>query len=292
VLAVVAGFAIGGSGSKSKGSAATLPQSASASAVQLSFPAGWKRVAGAPAIRGLDFTDPLVLEGGAAAPGRLTAGEVDATGATLLPAALHAGRGQAVSLGGLQALRYRAVRAPGSSTPMTVYAVPTTSGVATIACSPGATGAAAFLRTCDQVAGTLRLIGVKAYPLGPSSAHARALTRELSALKTRRAGAERALAAAGTPKAQAAAAATLAGYYRTASRRLDRLAVTPYAKAAHGRVVFALRSIGDAYAAAASAARSGDGAAYARARTDVRHGGQALGRALAALKALGYTVSA
>ena len=65
---------------------------------------------------------------------------VDATGPTLLPASFRARlsgqpEGDPVALGDLDALRYEGLQPKGASRPVTVYAVPTTDGVATVTCS-------------------------------------------------------------------------------------------------------------------------------------------------------------
>jgi hypothetical protein len=299
-LLAVAGFVIGHSGSSSddeSGSGPALTQSASAGSVELSFPAAWRRVTDTPDVPGTTFADPMVLANPAG--GRMTAGTVgEASGPSLLPDGLlerlGAGapkRGEPVALGGAQAFRYKALGVKGAARPLTIYTAPTTAGVVTMACSPPPVEPAAYLATCERVAGTLRLLGAKPYPLGPDSAHAKALTKELVALRARRAPAERILARARTPAAQARAAAALATAYAASARRLGGLEVSPYAKKANVGLVTALDRTAKAYAAAARAARSGDRAAYLRARATLRRASGTLTRALAQLRDLGYATS-
>ena len=55
----------------------------SAGNIELSFPTGWQHLANAPTIPGLTFSQPLALGNGSAQ--RLIAGQVSASGPTLLP---------------------------------------------------------------------------------------------------------------------------------------------------------------------------------------------------------------
>ncbi len=88
VVAVILGLLLGG-GSSSSGT--SFGNSASAGSVELSFPSSWQHLANAPAIPGIAFSQPLALaQGGATASGsaqRLVAGQVSATGPSLLPSA-------------------------------------------------------------------------------------------------------------------------------------------------------------------------------------------------------------
>ena len=120
VLALVAGLLLGGG---SSGSGTAFTDSASAGYVELSFPSSWQRLGSAPTVPGLTFSQPLALSTGPAAGAsgtysassgqRLLAGEVDASGPSLLPAAFTATLDRAlpkpepVRLGAYQAYRYR-----------------------------------------------------------------------------------------------------------------------------------------------------------------------------------------
>ena len=288
VALAVVGYLVGhGGSSKSSASGPALTQSASAGGVGISFPGAWRRVSENPSVGDVQFRDPMVIAG---TGGRMTAGTVDATGPRLLPDSVKGGRGEPVSLGDLQALRYRGLSVGGK--PMTLYVVPTSAGVATLACAPPAGALAArFLQTCERAAGTLHLFTVKPFPLGPSEAHAKALDRELNALAAKKTAGERALAAAKLPDAQANATAALQAAYRDASRKVNALEVTPFAAGANGRLAFALGRVADAYGYAAKTLRAGNRARYAKAQVRLRNAAAALGRAKAALVALGYRVS-
>jgi hypothetical protein len=294
VLAVVGGLLAGRSGSEESGP--DLSQSASAGSVLLSFPGAWTRLSAVPRIPGMTFSDPLALAPAGGKGGQLVAGSVDATGPTLLPAALLARLDRSptpndpVRLGALQAYRYKALRPKGVNGTLTVFATPTTSGVATVACVTPPAAKASFPTDCERVAATLRLAGAKPYSLGPSDAYAATLRRTISRLDAASAPAARRLKSADTPAAQASAADALADAYRGASRRLARVSVSPVVEGANSRIAAALSRIARGYTSAASAARAGDTAGYEAAGRAVSRAGVALGRAFDGLKTLGYTL--
>ncbi len=287
VLAVI-GFLVAPS-SKHASRSSTLPNSASGGGVELGFPSGWRHVAAAPAVPGLKLTDMVAL-GGPAAGASIVAGTTDATGPTLLPAAFLARlqatpRGVPVKLGSVTAYRYTGL-APGSPAQrLTVYAVPTDRGVVTLAC----VGAAAVASPdCETIASSMRLQGLNAYPLGPSSAYAQALGGAIGRLNTAAAGARSRLAAAKTPAGQASAAAALATAYDTAAAAVRKITVSPADSAANAAIGKALTTTGAGYSALSAAARRRDRAAYQRAAAAVKTDEAAVTSALDALHDLGY----
>jgi serine/threonine protein kinase len=273
-------------------SAPSLSSSAANDAVALSFPATWSRADRAPAIDGLDLARPVAVTAGARGAG-VVAGRTTATGPTLLPAAFVRqlpGRPAAerVRLGELQALRYRDLRPNGSATALTVFAVPTTRGVATVACHTPAAAAAAFRADCERVAASLKLSGAKPYGLGPQEPYARGVDRALTALAAARGRDRRALASARTQGGQAKLAGALARDHDRAGTALARLAVSPADARAHAALVAAVRRSRDGYARMARAARRHDAKGFAAGERAVRDGDERLRTALAALKDLGY----
>jgi hypothetical protein len=294
VAALAGGFVVGHAGSKT--SSAGFANSASAGDLELSFPSTWRRPSSPLAPPGLTLSQPLGLVAARSA-GSLVAGmATDAAGPTLLPAAFTTqlqgappAPHDAVLLGGLQAYRYAGLHLKGSSDALTVYVVPTSAGVASIACR-ASPPAAATLASCERIAATLRLSGASAYPLGPSAAYARVLNDQLARLRAGAGAAATALQAARTPTAQAAAATKLSQAYAQASGGLARATTNPTVRDANAQLAGALAEIATAYSTAASAARSGDGARYGAAVTAVRRGVGALHRAQRSLGALGYDV--
>jgi hypothetical protein len=296
VLAAVVGFLLGGG---SGGSGEAFSDSASAGSIELSFPAGWQHLASVPAIPGLALSQPLALAQGGGATGasaqRLVAGGVSAAGPSLLPGAFAAAlngalpRPEPVQLGTLQAYRYSGLSLHGLPGSLTLYAVPTSSGVATVAClSPSA---AAPATQCAQIAATLKLNGATPFGLGPSTQYASALGTTLATLHSAADAGTARLRAASNASAQAAAAAQLAAAYSAASRALGRLSVSPAVQSVNASIAGSLAAIGRDYASLAAAARAGDEAVYARAQRAIAGDRARAASALAALRQAGYSVT-
>jgi serine/threonine protein kinase len=295
VLAVAAGLLVGDRESSTPAPSRPAPRLASSAgndALALRFPEPWRQTNRPPAIEGLDLARPVALDAGTGGAG-VVAGRTTATGPTLLPAAFvkrlaDRPAGEPVRLGAVQALRYRGLR-PGESGPaLTVFAVPTSRGVATIACHAPAAAAAAFEADCERVAASLELSGAKAYALGPQAGYARRLDRALTALAAARSRDRRALAGAKTQGGQARLAGALAAAHDRAADALARLAVTPADAGAHAALVAAVRRARGGYARMARAARRHDARGFAAGERTVRDGDAMLRKALAALKDLGY----
>ncbi len=185
VLAIV-GFLVG----KGGGGGEEQPQgtsSAQSGAITITYPSSWERSSSAPEIPGVEFTNPITVGPKGQPNNRLTTGLVDASGSTLLPAAFVKSLGadpdtsDTVRLGDFQAYRYRNLD-PGGFTPaLTLYAVPTDKGVATVACTADAAQAAQFLPECERAASTLELDGAKPFDLGLGPAYVDAPEQHLQA---------------------------------------------------------------------------------------------------------------
>jgi hypothetical protein len=302
VLAAIVGFLLGGG---SSGSGETFGDSASSGYLELSFPSDWQRPANAPAIPGLGeaLSQPLALTQSSSATAggaseRLLAGEVSASGPTLLPAGLTAAlngalpRPEPVQLGTLQAYRYSGLSVRGLPGALTLYAVPTANGVATVAClSSTASPSAPPAAQCAQIAATLKLNGTTAFGLAPSPQYAASLGRIFGALGTGAGTGTTRLRAASTAAAQAAAAAQLAAAYSSASSALGRLTVSPAVRGTNAGLAGSLAGIGRDYAALAAAARAGDEAAYTRAERAIASDRARVASLLAGLRQAGYAVS-
>jgi hypothetical protein len=194
-----------------------------------------------------------------------------------------------VRLGEVQALRYSGLSVRGSNTPLTLYAVPTANGVATIACL-GATASGPATQ-CAQIAATLKLTGTTAFGLAPSASYAAALGHTFGSLRSAAATGTSQLSAASSASAQAAAAAQLATAYGAASRSLAGLTVSPAVRDVNANLASSLAAAGRGYTALAAAARAGDDAAYARAQRTISSARAETAKALAALRQAGYVVS-
>jgi Protein kinase domain len=288
VIAGALGVLLGGSGS---GSHASFGDSASTGNIELSFPSSWHRIAAPAPIAALPLTSTIALAPNASASSpALLAGVVNASGPALLPAQLLATKPSApsaVKIGANGAYRYSDLSVAGLSAPATIYAIPTSAGVATVACV--AVGSA-VARECAQIAATLHLNGASAFPLTPSPAYAGALSHVLAVLQTAAGAAGARLDGAGSAQAQAAAAEQLASAFRAAGQSVSRLSASPAISAINAGLGAALASTGNGYAALAGAARGEDEGAYARAAGALARARARVGASLAGLQAAGYSL--
>ncbi len=305
VIALLLGFLVGGSGgggAEPAADTAALTGSAASSGAAVNVPADWKELGTAPDVPGLSLSDPK-----AAAPGGKDGGLAVVVGtvkkaadnSTLLAQPFLQAVGDvpkpsgAVQIGGgdVQAYRYNALKLNGFDRAVTVYAAPTSAGVATVACLAPSADADSFASTCDQIANTLELSSGDPLPVGPSTAYAGAVTKALGALdKADKAGRAK-LKSAKTPQQQAAAAKGLAKAFHGAGRTLARTDLSPADRGVNGLLVKALRQTGGGYDKAAAAASKKSKPAFSKAGGDVAEGRKAIADALAGLKAAGYDVA-
>ncbi len=292
-VAIAAGYLVGHSGSTQ--TPVAFVNAATLGHLRLRYPAGWQLGAAAADVPGITFSSPLVLTP-PQANAALTAGEVaDAGGSTLLSGSLRASiegplpAPQTARIGALEAYRYDGLRVRGVDGPVTLFAVPTTAGVATVTCWASPRGPRGFQGQCAQIANTLALEGATAYPLGPNPAYAHALSVTFDSLNSAISGPAAALAAAGTPAAQAAAARKLAAAYGRAATELSAAKPPPQDQAVSGALTASLQQLAAAYTAAAAAAAAGDATAYSHAAKLIDAGSAALDRAFGALTNQGYS---
>ena len=272
-----------------------LASSASSGAVELRFPSGWRRTASPPRIPGLAIDDQVALTGPTGA--RVVAGRTRATGPALLPATLlerladPPRRDDRVRLGGLTAYRYKGIDVRGLDRPLTLLVVPTTAGVATVACL-GAVGGSRIADACERIAGSIGLVRGRPIALGPDRIYAKRLNRATARLNRSRSSLGRQLARARSRSGQARRAGDLAAAYAAASRSIDRAgrSVGPAARPGHDAVVGAVSRGERAYRSLAAAARHGQARRYRAARRDVARADRAVAAALASLRPLGYVV--
>ena len=302
-LAVLAA-AFGRPGSTPSGlsEASTPVTTVSGPDMSLQVPRGWRRVRTAPDVA-------LPLSNAVAAGPRGTAdGPVvefglvkgnRAANSTLLPAAFLSSTGQssgsapahtAVRLPeqSLEAWRYTRLRPVGVARELTVYTVPTSAGVATVACAVPAGQGASLAAQCDAIAGTLQLKKATAYPVGASDTYATALNGTIGELQQTSRSQEASLQGAQTLAGQAAAANALASAYDAAAAQLAALRLSPADRQANAALVTALRGAAAAYRKAARAATSGDAEAYRTASAAVPAATTQVNSALAGVAAAGY----
>lgn len=270
--------------------------SASSDALRISYPSTWARGSGAPRIPGLGLRDRIVLEQRPGTDGehvaRLVAGVVPATGSSLLPPRLEREwrtvlRREAVEIGGHEAYRYRDVPYDDKRISLTLYAVPTTAGTATIAClTPDLIDS--LRGECDAMATTLELRGARTLPLGPNARFGRRVAGVLREVdSTRRAG-RWALRVAKRHTGQGRRAADVADVFAEAGRRLSSRGPEAGTATVHADLVDRLRGVGAAYRTLSSSATRADRRAYNSARRAVSAREKGLSRALARMRKLGY----
>jgi hypothetical protein len=276
------------------------PFTARSTGVTLQGPSGWRQQAGRGGISGLEILAPVSLAPGAAQQGdarefTAVAGISHATGAKLLPAAYREQLGEStekapVDLGSLEAYRYAGLKT-ATGYPLAMYVVPTSIGLAILACRMPKENTGAGSRLCSRIASTLRLTSGEAYPLGPSAAFAKAIRRQFKRLQRRQSKALQAMSKAKQAEAQGLAAYKLATIYRDASRALASIQITPESEDGRTAMVVALRRVRDAYKRLAVAARHEDEFAYAGAKRAVAAGERLMRKRLGQLRSLGYQVT-
>jgi serine/threonine-protein kinase len=288
VLGVV-GYLVGSSGSSGTEAPANN-SSASAGALTITFPDSWERVESAPPIPGLTFKDPIsVSPQGGPAVGAMTAGMTSASDPSLLPAtftkSLGGGppKGDPVSLGDLEALRYSDLKPNNYPQQLTVYAVPTDSGVATVACSASAAQAASFLPECERAASTLTLSGTEAVDLGIPDAYTKALNATVTRLQSERGAALKKAKSAGSTSAQASALRAAAAAYAAAAKTLAAQKGGPQVDGANTAILAALRQGTGGYTAMAAGVSANDPGRYKSGAATVKKADAALAKALKSL---------
>jgi serine/threonine protein kinase len=296
VVAAVIGLVAGGGGGGGSGAPPvdnTPSVSANTAGLSLKVPSGWSAPAKPPAVPGLASATSLAGPSG----GTVEFGEADdsAANSALLAQDLISANGEvpkrtSVDLGGgVQAYRYANVKIGGDRT-ATIFAVPTSAGVATLACVPAKGAEDAFAPTCDAVATTFRTSDGKPFPVGPSTAYADQLSSTLSKLDKQRSSAAGALKSAKTRQAQAAATGRLATAYAGAAQGLSGLQLSPADVLANTQLVSALKATGAAYKQAAKEARSKDRAGFKREGDKAVAAQREVAKNLALLKQAGYDV--
>jgi hypothetical protein len=262
----------------------------------LEFPTDdWRPAERPPAIPALDLASPIALVSERGDGAALVAGlGRQARGPRLLPPQFitlleRQPRREAVRTGALEGFRYRGLRHRQVPGELTVYAVPTTAGVATTACL-APRGADEALARCEAVATTLSLREGEQLPLGPNQRYAAAMNTALAALEAQRVSGLRELREARAPAGQGRAAEHLAHAFRGTAAGLAGASPGPLEQGIHRSVATALSRAADGYGALAEAAREGRRTAYDRAAAKVARAEEALDVAVLALERLGYRV--
>ncbi len=198
-------------------------------------------------------------------------------------------RVEALSLGSMQALRYDRLGPKPKTEPWTVIVSPTSVGVATIACRPGPSRASR--RTCEKLAGSLKLLDGIGYPVGPSPRFAALLRRQLGGFERQMRRLNRRLMEAGGSDAQGAVSAEMADVARRCARTLAAVSVSPRDADRLAGLVNALRFVRDAYKSLAAAFRAESLSAYSTAISEIGLAESILYNRIHYLTGLGYRVA-
>ena len=223
--------------------------------VRVTLPPGWDALSLPVNVPGLP-RERAAAPGGKESDGVVLAGMAprDAHNRALLSPRVGKAKPTAVKLGDLAAYRYDGLRWNGRR--LTVYAAPTSAGVATVACLSPAPD-------CARIAESLTVPGAKGFPLGADRAFAAAIRRALD-LPPRS-------LAQDTPAGQASAARRIAADLRTARTNVARVKAGPADEPLRADLARRLAAIADAYTdlgtAAAGNARGAYASAARRART-------------------------
>ena len=202
VVAVVLGLLLGGGGGGEEKQAAAPPsvvpeQPVQSGSIALEVPKGWQELATPPEIPGLALTDAAAYAPGGRDGGKAVEfGMAKANDSTLLPLEFRRQLGLAagevpdrvaVKLGpdDIQAYRYAGLQPQGFDRTVTVYAAPTSAGVATVACLAPAEAAEGFGPECEGIADTLQVSDAKTFPVGPNPAYAKTVNQTLNQLDRR-----------------------------------------------------------------------------------------------------------
>jgi hypothetical protein len=270
--------------------------SAATADLQIRTPSDWTRTS-YPPLPGIVLSRSVAVAPRTQNGVGIVAGISAATGPTLLSRSLLAridqGRlhGERVQLGHLQGYRYRRLRPDHGQLAFTVFVVPTTAGVVTVACYSTPADAASFTGTCERVAHTLTLTRGRQSSLGPSEEYADRVDTALRHLSNPWLNARVKLRSARTQEERATAASKLEKAFQAATAVLRKQDVSPFDSAAHGRIVMALERVSNAYLRMAAAARTEDRTEFNRAVGQVRASETELRRTLDALRSLGYPVA-
>ena len=194
-----------------------------------------------------------------------------------------------VSLSQTEAFRYSGVRVAGFSRRLTLYAIPTSGGPATVLACYASASFTAEMRTCEQIVTTLRPLGqAGSGGLAPDLTFAAQVSALVGALDRRRLAMRREMRLA-TRAALGRLAGSLAEQFAVAGDALARTEPPPAVGQAQAALARALRGGHDAYGALSAAAAAGSAAPYEAARARVYEAEAEVGTALESFALLGYS---
>jgi hypothetical protein len=280
-ISIVSVIGLGSTGGDTSGGNSGAPlQSASPNRLTIGpesvqIPAHWVPLSKSAQVTGLDAQDSATAAPGEDRATSITIGMAPpaAVGPSLLPTSLVGKLAGAappapttVALGPahVQAYRYDPLKLLGDPRALTLFAVPTSAGVAVVVCaSPPA--AKKMRGACQQAASSLTLRGVRAFPVGPSKPYADTLNREFERLDRAVSQGVRAMRQARTARVESRSAGDIAPAFERVARELGGLHISPADAQANRRLIGTLRAAAGAYRDLATAARNAAGGKYQQA---------------------------
>ena len=243
-VAGVTGYLAGNSGS-----APAERRTAEADAVRLTLPGGWTRREPARGIETM-AQEPLVAGPAGKGSRRLIAARLSREGLSLLPSPARkrladVSGGEPVRLGRIRAARYRAVEATAPRRRVTLYAMPTSRGVALAACVAPPAAWRRFAPGCERAVAALSVPGAR--PSRLAAAQVAPLNRALAGLDAERAAAGRQLGSARSPAQRARIVQALAAAHGVAAGALGDLPAGSEARRSGVAAARALRGVEAAY---------------------------------------------
>jgi hypothetical protein len=214
------------------------PETIAAGDLTATLPQGWEPLSSPPTLAGFDGAETAGARGPST---ELLLAVLPPEGPTLLPRALLEATGDVLPLprilevDGRQALHYQGL-ADGVAD---VYAVPTSAGVASIACVSGSS--VALAHECDAAIDGVDIGRAAPIPADGRAAFAIGLPAVVARLNDARATGRRELARQSTPGGRARVSRSLAGSYRSAALRLTPLAGDEPSTTAIVRLLYRLR---------------------------------------------------
>ena len=257
-------------------------------------PTGWQRadLGGDLQVPGMALRRPLVVTPPRAGPGEGIVGGLSTTdNPSLLPDAFRARldndppKPRSIKLPAGAALRYGELEPKGSGAPLTVIAVPTSGGVATLICK-----GSAVERNCDAIAQTLDVQG-KVFSPPPRAAYAKAINAAVTDMTRGEARAGTQLRDAKTARAIAGPLGALERTYGDAAKAVGRIGTAPFEREPTRAIAVRLGTLRDLYGRLSAAASAKHRVAYARLQSEAERVRKALGPELERLRALGFDVT-
>ena len=263
--------------------------------MKLSVPVGW-RPAEDVTLAGLDLQRPIAQRPPRAARDEaVVAGLTDTTNASLLPSEYVATvtnqrlEPEPVDLPAGPALRYSDLRQRGSSLPSTLYAIPTSKGVATLACR-GAPGSS-VAKACGAIAETLEVEDARVYSPPPRDEFAKAVNPVLGRLAKDEATLGARLKDAKTPKRLATHLGGLEAAYGRAAQGIGKLEPAPFERDATDSIQASLKRLQGLYGTLTTAARQRQQSRYRATSRRIENARAAFRQSVRQLERLGYKLT-